>query len=150
VRERPPRAARPAASGALDPCPKQKSIQEIKMATNTAQTSSLQANPARIVNIIVGVWLFISAFIWPHTYAQMTNTWIVGALCAVFAAIALRAPQVRYANAVLAVWLFISVWALPTMNVGTSWNNVIVAIVMFIAALTPAEMTRGVGRPVRV
>jgi len=47
---------------------------------------------ARIVNIVLGVWLFISAFLWPHTYAQMTNTWILGVLCVVFALVAMRVP----------------------------------------------------------
>ncbi len=73
---------------------------------------------ARIVNIVLGIWLFVSAFIWPHSYAQMTNTWIVGLLCVAFALIAMRVPEVRYLNTLLAVWLFISVWALPRIQHG--------------------------------
>ena len=87
---------------------------------------------ARIANVVLGVWLFISAFIWAHTQAQMTNTWIVGALCAIFALAAMRAPQARYVNTALAIWLFISVWVLPTMSAATLWNNVLVAIAVFI------------------
>ena len=59
----------------------------------------------RVANIILGIWLFISAFAWPHTYAQMTNTWIVGLLCVVFAVIAMRVPEARYLNTVLSIWL---------------------------------------------
>jgi len=99
---------------------------------------------ARIINVILGIWLVISAFVWPHTYAQTTNTWIVGALVVAFSLVAMRVPEVRYLNTVLAVWLFISVWALPTMTMGTTWNNAIVAIAVFFVSLAPAYLeTRG-------
>ncbi len=91
--------------------------------------------PARIANLILGVWLFISAFIWQHSPAQMTNTWILGVLIAVFALIAMSAPGARWVNTVLSIWLFISVWALPSVNVGTMWNNALVAIAVFILSL---------------
>jgi hypothetical protein len=103
---------------------------------------------ARIVNIVLGIWLFVSAFLWPHTYAQMTNTWIVGVLCVVFALIAMRVPEVRYLNTLLAVWLFISVWALPTMSVGTQWNNALVAIFVFVVSLAPGFLGGTPARPI--
>lgn len=103
----------------------------------------------RDINILLGVWLFLSAFLWPHTPAQFANTWIVGALVSIFALIGLAAPPARFLNTILAVWLFISTWALPTISSATVWNNVIVAIGVFIVSLlqsdTPAErhMPRG-------
>jgi hypothetical protein len=100
-----------------------------------------QAASARFVNIVLGIWLFISAFIWPHSYAQMTNTWILGVLCVAFALIAMRVPEARYLNTILAVWLFISVWALPSISVGTQWNNAIVAILIFFVSLAPGYLT---------
>ena len=51
--------------------------------------------PARTLNIALGVWLFISAFLWPHTSAQFTNTWICGALTVAFSLIAMRVPESR-------------------------------------------------------
>ena len=41
---------------------------------------NMNAQGARIVNLVLGIWLFISAFVWPHSTAQMTNTWILGVL----------------------------------------------------------------------
>ncbi len=109
--------------------------------------------PPRIVNVILGVWLFISAFAWPHTQAELTNTWIVGALCVIFALVALAVPWVRYLNTVLAIWLFISAWALPSESVGTIWNNVLVAIAIFIVSLIPGTRAGAApgffGRPSR-
>jgi hypothetical protein len=96
----------------------------------------------RVANVILGLWLFISAFIWPHTYEQMTNTWIVGVLCIAFAVIAMRVPEVRYLNTILAIWLFISAWALPTMDTATRWNNALVAIAIFFCSLAPGYVRR--------
>jgi hypothetical protein len=96
----------------------------------------------RIANVVLGVWLFISAFLWSHSAAQMTNTWILGVLAVVFALIAASvAPVARYANTLLAIWLFISAFALPTVSHGTAWNNVIVAIFIFVFSLIPSGAT---------
>jgi hypothetical protein len=90
-----------------------------------------------MINVVLGVWLFISAFAWPHSHAQHANTWILGVLCVIFALAAMAAPMARYLNTALAIWLFISAWALPTASVGTIWNNVLVAIAIFIVSLVP-------------
>ncbi len=98
---------------------------------------------ARILNLLLGIWLFISAFVWPHTIAQRTNTWILGVLCVIFAIIAMTAsPAVRWLNTALAIWLFISVWALPHQNLATMWNNALVAICVFILSLVPGRGER--------
>ena len=93
----------------------------------------------RTLNILLGIWLFISAFVWSHTRAQMTNTWILGVLCVVFAIIALRVEQVRFLNTALAVWLFISAFLLPSTSRATVWNNALVAIAIFVVSLTPSD-----------
>lgn len=101
----------------------------------------------RLLEILVSVWLIISAFAWPHSFAQMTNTWIVGVIGAVVGLVALFADmRLRYLNTVLAIWLFISVWALPGARPGTIWNNVIVAFVLFLSSLS---MPAGSGRTMR-
>jgi hypothetical protein len=111
---------------------------------NTARNS-----PARVINVLLGIWLFISAFVWAHTNAQMTNTWILGVLCVIFAFIAMSVPAARYLNTALAIWLFISAFALPTIGPGTVWNNVLVAIAIFLVSLVPNDtgMGRRVVRP---
>ncbi|MGH7271714.1 MAG: hypothetical protein ACREJ3_14885, partial [Polyangiaceae bacterium] len=48
---------------------------------------------------------------------------------------AMAVPWVRYLNTILAIWLFISAWSLPAQSVGTIWNNVLVAIAIFIVSL---------------
>jgi len=108
------------------------------MALPVERGPAVSGAPPRIINVILGVWLFISAFVWPHTTSQMTNTWICGVLCVVFALVAMAVPWVRYLNTLLAIWLFISAWALPSVSPGTIWNNVLVAIAIFIVSLVPS------------
>ncbi len=98
---------------------------------------------ARTLNVILGIWLFISAFVWPHTSSQFANTWILGVLCVVFALIAMRSPPVRWLNTILAIWLFISAFALPHQLIGTVWNNALVAIAIFILSLIPNDLEEG-------
>lgn len=105
----------------------------------TGRPAATDGTWARIINIALGVWLFISAFIWQHTSAEMTNTWILGVLAVVFALLAAYVfVQARFLNTLLAIWLFISAFALPHVSAGTVWNNVIVAILMFVFSLIPS------------
>jgi hypothetical protein len=97
----------------------------------------------RISMLVLGAWLFISAFLWPHTEAQRTNAWVVGALVVAASLVSARLPQARYANTVLSVWLFLSVWVLPTMMPGTVWNNLLVAVALFVASMVRTEVPGG-------
>jgi hypothetical protein len=92
----------------------------------------------RWINLVLGVWLFVSAFIWPHTQASYTNTWILGVLITAVAVWALFVPAVRWANTALAVWLFISTLFIMHISTGTAWNNAIVAALVFIFSLMPS------------
>lgn len=96
------------------------------------------------VNLVLGVWLIISAFIWPHSAAAQVNTWVLGIIIAAIAVIAYGVPQLRWLNALAAVWLFFSTFAIRHDTVGTVWNNVIVAIIVFAVAIAG-----GVGSPVQ-
>jgi len=102
--------------------------------------------PARTLNVILGVWLFVSAFAWPHGPAAFANTWIVGLLVAIFALVAMRTPLARWINTALSIWLFISAFALPHANVAVVWNNGLCAIAIFILSLIPGTLE---GRPPR-
>lgn len=108
--------------------------------------SRQSAAPARYANVILGIWLFISAFAWQHQSAARTNTWVVGLLIAVVGLIATRSPSARYANTALAVWLAISTLFVWPVVEATYWNNLIVAAAVFAVSLVsgsgrgPAEI----------
>ena len=90
---------------------------------------------ARWVNLVLGVWLFISAFIWPHSQASQTNSWILGAIIALVSVLAMRDAKLRLVNTGAAIWLFISTLVIAHVSSGTYWNNLIVAVAVFILSL---------------
>ena len=87
------------------------------------------------VNLIIGIWLIVSAFVLPHTLGAETNTWIVGILIATAALWSMFAPGLRFADTILAIWLFFSTLGFP--HDASVWNNVIVSIVVFLVSLVP-------------
>ena len=109
------------------------------------------------IPIALGAWLFISTFLWPHGTAS-TNTWIVGLLIAIASLIALRMPWMRWVDTALAIWLFLSTLAMPGATRATLWNNLIVALLVFLVSLVargrvpdaaPADPRRRSGPRVR-
>jgi hypothetical protein len=94
----------------------------------------------RNANIVLGAWLFGSAFVWPHPGASFTNTWVVGVLILGFALGALAAPALRWANAALAVWLILTTSLLWPATPGTLWNNVIIGVLVFVLSSVPAAI----------
>jgi hypothetical protein len=100
---------------------------------------------ARTLNLILGAWLFVSAFLWTHTAADRVSCWAVGLGVVAFAVIAMTIPVARWVNTALAVWLFISAFALPHLHAGTRWNEVIVALFVFFLSIVPTEVEAGEG-----
>jgi O-antigen ligase len=91
---------------------------------------------ARLVNVVLGLWLIVSAFAWDHAPAQMTNAWLVGVCMSLAALLALFTDaRIRIFNTLLAMWLFVSVWVLPGVRSDTAWNNLIVAAVVFLLSM---------------
>ncbi|MBI5545397.1 MAG: hypothetical protein HY901_16045 [Deltaproteobacteria bacterium] len=101
---------------------------------------------ARVANIVLGIWLFMSAFLWPHSPQQATNTWVMGVLCVSFAIVALAMPQASYLNTALSAWLLVSAFVLPRVSSATLWNNALVAVAIFLASLAPREIPRAMRR----
>lgn len=89
----------------------------------------------RIVNVALGAWLFVSAFLWPHATAEMINAALVGAAIVVIGSVGTKWPNLRFLNAALAVWLFASAYLLPTLAWGTGANSGLVAISVFLVSL---------------
>ena len=90
---------------------------------------------ARYLNAALGVWLFISAFLWPHAPSQVANTWIMGIVVFAIALIAAGMPWLRFLNTAAGAWLMISAFVLPTVTAATRWNNFIVGVVVVILSL---------------
>jgi hypothetical protein len=100
------------------------------------------ATGARWLSLALGIWLFISAFAWPHNPVSRANTWILGVIIAVVAAIAQARPVVRWVNTAASVWLFIATLAVTHATYMTMWNNLIVAVVVFLLSFVRGEGAR--------
>jgi hypothetical protein len=104
----------------------------------------------RIANFTLGLWLFVSTFLSPHTRAQAANEALVGLFVAVtaLAGWAERSrTRLHLINAALGAWLLISVVAFPPLSVATAINTALVGALVFALALFPRP-TEGEPGPV--
>ena len=91
-------------------------------------------------NIVLGVWLFASAFLWQHTPATFINALVVGVVIAASAALAYRWPAARIVDTAAGVWLIASLFAWPSVGPATTWNNFFVgAAVALVSLVGPAD-----------
>jgi chromate transport protein ChrA len=100
----------------------------------------------RLINAMLGFWLFLSAFLWPHTHFQQLNAWVVGIAGVTVALMALAGYDwARYVNAALGAWLIISTLLMPSTNVATAWNHLLVGFAMILFGLMSSlrEARRG-------
>jgi hypothetical protein len=89
----------------------------------------------RYVNVVLGAWLFTSAFVWPHSPEQFTNTWSMGVLTVFSAVLAMGMPAVRFVNTLVGIWLVLSSFMLPRLSATTAWHNVAVGIAIALVSL---------------
>jgi hypothetical protein len=89
----------------------------------------------RFLNIALGGWLYFSATLWHHTFAQFNNARMVGALVMACSALALLVPLARCVNTVLAMWLFFAAFALPALDARPMYNALALAVAIFVLSL---------------
>ena len=90
----------------------------------------------------LGLWLFVSAFVWPHTTASRLNTCIVGALVVVSATMAAGIGMMRQVTSILALWLLSTTLLVYPANHITFWNNIVVASAVLVFSLIPNQDAR--------
>lgn len=69
----------------------------------------------------------------------MANTWIVGLLIVIAGLLALNMSWLRWFNGALAWWMFFSMIAISPAAT-TRWNNLIVAILVFLVSLVAGSL----------
>ena len=107
------------------------------------------------INLILGVWLFLSPWLLAYTGASMAaswNAWILGVALVVFSAIAVSMPQMweEVINLLIGIWMIISPWVLSFSGTRSAETNAvivgIIAIVLSVWAMAlarhePAQVT---------
>jgi hypothetical protein len=100
----------------------------------------------RALNALIGLWLLISAFAWPHSSVQLVNAAVVGVLVMLAAGIAAFVlPEARFANTALGIWLFMSALASLGTYEATTWNNIVVGGIVVLLSLVPGTAAQGHG-----
>ena len=90
---------------------------------------------ARILNVLLGTWLVISAFAWRHSPVQFWAALICGAVTIVLTLASFYTPGLRYLIAVFAVMLFVESITAAAGFRRTSWHDAIIAGAIFVAAM---------------
>ena len=89
----------------------------------------------------LGVWLAMSAFLWPHAPASLVNSLIVGALLAAFGLFADRSmPKLVFGA--LGAWLALSTLAIVPRTGLTFWHNLVVGLLALVAAFVPPRRAK--------
>jgi len=94
-----------------------------------------RAEEARYANIILGLWLFLTAFAWRHAPAAWANTWIVGLLVVAVAIWGLTYRGLWRVNALLGLWLIVAAFVFPHLLTASRWNNAVVGFLVMIVSL---------------
>lgn len=106
---------------------------------------------ARALNAVLGLWLFVSGFLWAARPAQRWVSWVVGALVVTDALAGVPGlKRGRYLNLALGGWLILLEILLPRARVVVFWNDLLVgaAIVCLALVATTGDLRRH--RPVDV
>ena len=90
---------------------------------------------ARIFNILMGLWLFASAFVLPQGRGQIATTAICGVLTALFAALTSYDRRSRYLTAAVGALVVVLAFAVHPLGGATFWHNGIVGISIAAAAV---------------
>jgi hypothetical protein len=88
----------------------------------------------RIFNILMGLWLFASAFVLPQARGQVASTAICGLLAALFALLTSYDRRSRYLTAAVGALVIVLAFAAHPPGSATFWHNGIVGLAIGLAA----------------
>ena len=88
----------------------------------------------RIFNILMGLWLFASAFVLPQGRGQVASTAICGALTTLFAALTRYDNRSRYLTEAVGALVVVLAFAAHPLGSATFWHNGVMGISIIVAA----------------
>lgn len=89
---------------------------------------------ARIFNMLMGLWLFASAFVLPQGRGQVASTAICGALTVLFAALTSYSLRSRYITAAVGALVVVLAFVAHPLGSGTFFHNAIMGISIAVGA----------------
>jgi len=92
----------------------------------------------RVLNLLAGTWLLVSAFLWPHARGHLYNTWAVAILALLAGLAAVAGSQgARKVGFALGLWLSVSTLLLPNGSFPVVVNNILMAVALVVTSLFP-------------
>jgi hypothetical protein len=109
-----------------------------------ARTDAHPARGASSLAVVVGLWLFLSPWIYGVSgNSSDWNSWIIGALIVIFAAMRRSHPAVTslsWINSALGIWTFASPWVYGYVRGdGRFVNSLCIGIIVFCTAIVGAN-----------
>ena len=101
-----------------------------------------------IVNLILGLWLIVSPYLFSYTSSTTVNSVVLGIIVAALAIVRLVAPSQVWAswtNGIAGLWLIIAPFIIGASIAAEYWNGIIVGIVVAVLGFWNAS----IGTPVR-
>jgi len=115
--------------------------------TNTDRRHLQTVKGASSIALLAGLWFFVSPWVYgAQMAANAWNSWIVGAVIVILAAIRVANPVnaagLSWVNCILGVWAFISPWIYGyTSEHGRFINSLCVGVIVFAVAIWSASST---------
>jgi hypothetical protein len=106
--------------------------------SDATRSSGAESLP-RLINLALGAWLFVSAFLLPRAGVAFTSTWIMGVVIVGFALLEMAAPLARWMNTLAGAWVFIAAFVIPHASVESFWNDLIVGAAVALLSLVPTK-----------
>lgn len=95
----------------------------------------------RIFISMIGAWLLVSGFSWPHSRVEVSNLIVVGVLAPLFSWLSATRDWARYVSAVAGVWLILTTLRFGTAAHITIIHNLIMGASIFVASLVATSST---------
>ena len=94
----------------------------------------------RAVNVVLGAWLIVSAFVLPHNGNVGFNSLICGLLVCSTALQAFWAPALRWVNTGLAIWIGFCALVFEYSSPKARLHDLAIAGVILLASLVPGRL----------
>ena len=117
--------------------------------THTSKT----VRAASTITFLAAIWLFISPWVYAaYRLPQAWNSWSIGFVIAVLAAIRIGVPEgtswISWLNCLFGAWTFASPWIFRyTSDTGRFVNSLCIGAIIFIMAVRSATATPRTGTP---
>jgi hypothetical protein len=91
---------------------------------------------ARLFNILMGMWLFVSAFVLPQGRGQVASTAVLGVLTTLFAVLTSYDQRSRYLTEIIGALVVVLAFAAHPLGSAAFWHNGVMGISIAVAAWT--------------